>query len=69
MYVIYIILEIRINDVNPFQGLLNGPLICLHKYTLFSYNKNINFPPIKIGKNKINESCVTKFLGIHLDKK
>ena len=31
------------------------------KYMLFSFNKNINFPLIKKGKNKINETCVTKF--------
>ena len=36
---------------------------------LFSYNRNINLLIIKIGKNKINETCVAKFLGIHLDKK
>ena len=36
---------------------------------LFSYNKNLNFPIIKIGNNKINETSVTKFLGMHLDKK
>ena len=39
------------------------------KYMLFSYNKNINFLIIKIGKNKINETSVTKILGIHLVKK
>ena len=33
---------------------------------LFSYNENVNFPIIKIGNNKINETSVTKFLGIHL---
>ena len=36
---------------------------------VFSYNKNINFPIIKIGNNKFNETSVTKFLVIHLDKK
>ena len=36
---------------------------------LFSYNKNANFPIIKIGNNKINETSDPKFLGIHLDKK
>ena len=39
------------------------------KYMLFSNNKNVNFPIIKIGNNKINETSLTKFLGIHLDKK
>ena len=39
------------------------------KYRLFSCNKNVNFPIIKISNNKINETCVTKFFGIHLDKK
>ena len=36
---------------------------------LFSYNKNVNFPDISEGNNTINETYVTKFLGIHLDKK
>ena len=39
------------------------------KYMLFSSYKNINLPVIKIGNNKINETSVTKVLGIHLDKK
>ena len=34
-----------------------------------SYNKNVNFPIIKIGDNKINGTSVTKFLGLHLEKK
>ena len=38
-------------------------------FMLISYNKNKNFPIVKIGNNKINETPVTKFLGIHLDKK
>ena len=36
---------------------------------LFSYNKNVNFPDISAGNSKINETSVTKFLGIHLDNK
>ena len=37
---------------------------------LFSYNKNVNFQIIKIGNNRINETfSVTKFLGVHMDKK
>ena len=36
---------------------------------LFSHNKNVNFPDISVGNNTINETSVTKFLGIHLDKK
>ena len=39
------------------------------KYMLFSYNKNVNFPIITIGNNKINETSVTKLLGIEFDKK
>ena len=39
------------------------------KYMLFSYNVNVNFPFVKIGNNKINEISVSKFVGIHLDKK
>ena len=35
----------------------------------FSYNKNANFPDISVGNNTINETSVTKVLGIHLDKK
>ena len=34
-----------------------------------SYNKNVNFPIIRINNNTINETSVTKVLGIHLDKK
>ena len=36
---------------------------------LFSYNKNVNFPDISVVNNTIKETSVTKFLGIHLDKK
>ena len=36
---------------------------------LFSYNRNVNLPFIKIGNDKINETFVTKFLGVHFDKK
>ena len=36
---------------------------------LFSYGKDVNFPDISVGNNTINEISVTKFLGIHLDKK
>ena len=36
---------------------------------MFSYNKNVNFPNIRIGNNKIYEISVIKFFGIHLDKK
>ena len=39
------------------------------KYMLFSYNKNVNFSDISVGNNTINATSVTKFLGIHLDKK
>ena len=39
------------------------------KYMLFSYNKNVNFPDISVDYNTINETSVTKFLSIHLDKK
>ena len=39
------------------------------KYMPFSYNKNVNFTDISVGKNTINETSVTKFLGIHIDKK
>ena len=36
---------------------------------LFSYNKKVNFPDISVSNNTINETSVTKFLGIHLHKK
>ena len=36
------------------------------KYMLFFYNKNVNFQDISVGNNKINETSVSKFLGIHL---
>ena len=39
------------------------------KYMLFSYNKNVTFQIIKIGNNKINETSLTRFLCIRLDKK
>ena len=39
------------------------------KYMLFSHNKNFNFQDIRVGNNKMNETCVTKFLGIDHDKK
>ena len=39
------------------------------KYMLFSYGKDVNFPDISVGNNTINETSVTKFLDIHLDKK
>ena len=35
----------------------------------FSYNKNVNFPDISVGNNTINETSVTIFLVIHIDKK
>ena len=39
------------------------------KCMLFSYNKNVSFPDISVGNNTINETSVTKFLSIHIDKK
>ena len=39
------------------------------KDMLFSCNKNVNFPDISVSNTKINETSVTKFLGIHLDTK
>ena len=39
------------------------------KYMLFYYTKSVNYPCISVGNNAINETSVTKFLGIHLDKK
>ena len=38
------------------------------KYLLLSYDKNLNFPIVRIGNNKIKETCLAKFLGIDLDK-
>ena len=35
---------------------------------LFSYGKDVSFPVISVGNDTINETSVTKFLGIHLDK-
>ena len=63
--------------------LINSELKCLDRWTktnkinidadktkcmLFSYNKNLNFPDISVGNNTVNETSVTKFLRIHLDK-
>ena len=39
------------------------------KFMLFSYGKDVNFPDIGVGNNTINETSVTKFLGIPIDKK
>ena len=36
---------------------------------LFSYNKNFNLQFIRVANNKINETSVINYLGIHLDKK
>ena len=36
---------------------------------LFSYGKDVNFPDISLSNNTINETSVTKFFVIHLDKK
>ena len=33
---------------------------------LFSYNKKLNFPDIYVFNNKINETSVTKDLGIYI---
>ena len=72
------------DNVTDAAELINSELKCLDrwlksnkissnadktKYMLFSKNKNLNFPDISVGNNKINETSVTKFLGIHLDKK
>ena len=37
------------------------------KYMIFTYNKNITMPLIKIGNNIISEASVIKYLGIHID--
>ena len=37
--------------------------------TSYSYNKNVNFPIIKIDNNKINKTSFTKVLDIHLNQK
>ena len=39
------------------------------KCMLFSYGKDVYFPDISLGNNTINETSVTTFFGIHLDKK
>ena len=39
-----------------------------HFFSSFSYNKNVNFPDISVGNNKIN-TIKTNFKGMHLDKK
>ena len=36
---------------------------------MFSYGKEVNFHDISVGNNTINKTSVTKFLGIHFDKK
>ena len=72
------------DNVMGSEELINSELKCLDrwlklnkisinadktKYMLFSYNKNVNFPDINVGNNTINETSITKFLGIHNDKK
>ena len=72
------------DNVMDFAELINSELKCLDrwlksnkisinadktKYMQFSYNKNVNFDDISEGNNTINETSVTKFLGIYLDKK
>ena len=72
------------DNVMDSTELINSELICLNwwlksnkisinadktKYMLFSHNKNVNLPIIKIDNNKINATSVTKFLDIHLYKK
>ena len=72
------------NNVMDSAELINSELKCLDrwlksnkisinadktKYMLFSYSKYVNFPDISLGNNTINETSVTKFLGIHFDKK
>ena len=36
---------------------------------LFSYGKDVYFPDGSVGNNTINDTSVTKFLGMHFDKK
>ena len=63
----------RFGDANRVNGWLKSNKISIDadksKYILFSYNKIINFSDIRVGNNKINETSIIKFLGIHLDKK
>ena len=74
---------VRGDNVIDFAELIKSKLKCLDrwlksnkisinadktKYMLFSYNKNANFPNINVGNNTINETSVTKFFGIHIDK-
>ena len=70
------------DNVMDSAELINSELKCLDRwlksnkisidadktmYMLFSYDKNLNFPDISVANNTINETSVTKFLGIHLD--
>ena len=65
--------ELINNQLNCLNVWLKSKKISINadktKYMLFSYNKNVNFIIIEIGINKINETSVTNFLGIHLDNK
>ena len=61
--------------------LINSELKCLDRWmksnkisinadkTCCSLIIKLNFPDISVGNNIINETSVTKFLGIHLDEK
>ena len=72
------------DNVMDSAELINSELKCLNrwlksnkisisadktKYMMFSYNRNVNLPIIKIGNNKINEISATQLLCIYLDKK
>ena len=66
--------ELINSELKRLDRWLNSNKTCVNadktKYMLlFSNNKNVNFPDISVGNNTINETFVTKFLGIHLDKK
>ena len=61
------------NELKCLNRYVKSYKICINadetKYMLFSCNKDVKFPIIKRSNNKIDETSVFKFLGIHLDKK
>ena len=57
--------ELTNNELNCFNRWLKSNKICINEdkpnYMLFPYNKNVNFPIIKIDNNKMNETPLLNF--------
>ena len=57
--------------LNVYKRLISNK-ICINasktKYIIFTYNKKLNLPLIKLGKHKIKETNNTKCLGVYFDE-